>query len=121
MVGKIVRTAAGKIPWEKLLKVALPIAIEETKKLLSKIGKRKSPRASADSSPEAKIAALETYVGELQADLKEAVEVIERTTTDLSTVVSGARILTARVAIALSLSAAALICAVVCLFLLLHG
>ena len=65
MIAKIARTAAGKIPWEKLLKVALPIAIEETKRLLSKIGKRKSPRASADSSPEAKIAALDAYVGEL--------------------------------------------------------
>ena len=120
MIGKIASTAARKIPWDKLLKVALPIAIEETKKLLSKIGKRKSPRASADSSPEAKIAALEAYVGELQADLKEAVEVIEKTTTDLATVVSGARVLTARIAIALSLSAAALMCSVVCLFLLLH-
>jgi ATP/maltotriose-dependent transcriptional regulator MalT len=120
MIANIARTAAGKIPWEKLLKVALPIAIEETKRLLSKIGKRKSPPASADSSPEAKIAALEAYVGELEADLKEAVEVIEKTTTDLSTVVSGARVLTARIAIALSLSAAALICSVVCLFLLLH-
>jgi hypothetical protein len=52
--------------------------------------------------------------------LKEAVEVIEKTTPDLSTVVSGARVLTARVAIALSLSVAALICSVVCLFLLLY-
>jgi hypothetical protein len=120
VVATIARTAAGKIPWDKLLKVALPIAIEETKKLLSKIGKRKSPPASAASSPEARIAALEAYVGELQADLKEAVEVIEKTTTDLSTVVSGARVLTARIAIALSLSAAALICSLVCLFLLLH-
>jgi hypothetical protein len=120
MVAKIARTAAGTIPWEKLLNVALPFAIAETKKLLSKIGKRESPRASADSSPEAKIAALEAYVGELEAELKEAVEVIEKTTNDLSTVVSGARVLTARIAIALSLSAAALICSVVCLFLLLH-
>jgi hypothetical protein len=40
VVATIARTAADKIPWDKLLKVALPIAVEETKKLLSKIGKR---------------------------------------------------------------------------------
>lgn len=100
----VLARAASKIPWEKLLKVALPVLIDETKKLVAKIGKRKPPAVDSNSTPEAKINALETYVEEVEGDLEEAVKALEKTATELSALASAGRVLTARVMIALIVS-----------------
>src|SRR6266487_2302169 len=104
MVAKVATIAARIIPWEKILKVAVPIAIDETKKLLAKLSKRKPLQVDPNSTPEAKLDLLETHVGEIEAELKEAASALEKTTIELSALASAARVLTARVTIALSLS-----------------
>jgi ATP/maltotriose-dependent transcriptional regulator MalT len=122
MVASVARTAASRIPWDKLVKVVLPIVIDEIRKLLAKIGKRKPPKIEPDSTPEAKIEALETYVEGVEEDLKEAVEALQKTATELSALASAARVLTARVTVALFISGSAIILGVACwLFVLFHG
>jgi hypothetical protein len=119
MLAKVARTAATKIPWDKLAKAAFPVLIEHTTKLLSKIGKRKPPQIDLHSTPEARITALENYVEGVEQDLKEAVQALEDTTTELSALASAGKVLTARVTISLFLSGSAVIVAVVCLILIL--
>jgi hypothetical protein len=119
MVANIARTAATKIPWEKLMKAALRVLIDQTTKLLSKIGGRKPPETDPSSTPESRIAALENYVDGVEQDLKEAVKALEDTATELSILASAGKVLTARVTISLLLSGLAAIVAVACLILLL--
>ncbi len=119
MVARLARTAATKIPWDKLVKAALPVLIDQTTKLLSKIGRRKPPQIEPNSTPDAKIAALEKYVEGLEQDLKEAVTALENTATELSALVSAGKVLTARVTISLVLSGSAAILALACLILIL--
>lgn len=119
MMANVARTAATKIPWEKLVKAALPVLIDETRKLLSKIRRRKPPEIDPNSTPESRIAALENYVEGVEQDLKEAVKALENTATELSILASAGKVLTARVTISLLLSVSAAIVAVACLILLL--
>lgn len=113
--------AASKVPWEKLLKVALPVLIDETRKLVAKIGKRRPPAIDSNSTPESKINALETYLEEVEEDLKEAVKALEKTATELSALASAGRVLTGRVMVALIVSGFAAILGIGCsIFVLLH-
>jgi len=113
--------AASKFPWEKLLKVALPVLIDETKRLVAKISNRRPPAVDSNSTPEVKIKALETYVEEVEEDLKEAVKALEKTATELSALASAGRVLTARVMVALIASGFAAILGIGCwIFILLH-
>jgi len=119
MMSNVVKTAATKIPWEKLMKAALPVLIDQTTKLLSKIGRRKPPEIDLNSTPESRIAALENYVEGLEQDVNEAVKALENTATELSMLASAGKVLTARVTISLLLSVSATIVAVACVILLL--
>jgi ATP/maltotriose-dependent transcriptional regulator MalT len=117
----VIARAASKIPWDKLLKVALPVIIDETKKLVAKISKRKPPEIDPNSTPEARINTLETYVEEIEEDLKEAVKALEKTATELSALAAAGRVLTARVTISLVVSGSAAILGIGCwIFVLLH-
>lgn len=118
-MARVARTAATKIPWDKIVKAALPVLIEQTTRLLSKIGRRKPPQADLHSTPETRITALEKYVEGLEQDLKETVKALEDTAKDLSAVAAAGKILTARVTISLVLSGSAAIIAVACLILIL--
>jgi hypothetical protein len=117
MVARLARTAATKIPWDKIVKAALPVLIDQTTKLLSKIGRRKPPQADLHSTPETRITALEKYVEGLEQDLKEAVKALENTATELSLLASAGKVLTARITISLLLSGLAAIIAVACFIL----
>jgi ATP/maltotriose-dependent transcriptional regulator MalT len=105
----MIARAVSKFPWEKLLKVALPLLIDETTKLVRKIRKRKPPQINGGSTPEARINALESYVKEMEEDLKETAEALEKTATELSALASVCRIVTTRVTIALVPSGCAVI------------
>jgi hypothetical protein len=96
-----------------------PRADRRTRKLLSKIRRRKPPEIDPNSTPESRIAALENYVEGVEQDLKEAVKALENTATELSMLASAGKVLTARVTISLLLSVSAAIVAVACLILLL--
>jgi hypothetical protein len=117
MVARLARTAATKIPWDKIVKAALPVLIDQTTKLLSKIGRRKPPQADLHSTPETRITALEKYVEGLEQDLKEAVKALENTATELSLLASAGKVLTARITISLLLSGLAATIAVACFIL----
>jgi hypothetical protein len=117
----VIARAASKIPWEKLLKVALPVIIEETKKLVARISKRKPPDIAASSTPEGRIKALESYVKDMEEDLKEAAKALEKTATELSALASAGRVLTARVTVSLILSGVAVVLGIGCwIFVFLH-
>jgi ATP/maltotriose-dependent transcriptional regulator MalT len=118
----MIARAVSKFPWEKFLKVALPLLIDETTKLVTKIRKRKPPQIDGGSTPEARINALENYVKEMEEDLKETAEALEKTATELSALASAGRILTTRVTIALVASGcAAILCIGSWIFILLHA
>jgi len=103
------------------LKVALPVIIEETKKLVGRISKRKPPDIAVSSTPEERIKALESYVKDMEEDLKEAAKALEKTAAELSALASAGRILTARVTAALVVSGLAIVLGIGCwLFILLH-
>ena len=117
----MIARAASKIPWQKLLKVALPVIIEETKKLVARISKRKPPDIAASSTPEERIKALESYVKDMEEDLQETAKALEKTATELSALASAGRVLTARVMVALIVSGFAAILGIGCwIFILLH-
>jgi hypothetical protein len=117
----VIARAASKIPWEKLLKVALPVIIEETKRLVARISKRKPPDIAVGSTPEGRIKALESYVKDMEEDLKETAQALEKTAAELSALASAGRVLTARVTVSLILSGLAAILGIGCwIFVLLH-
>ena len=119
MMARVARVATTKIPWDKIVKAALPVLIEHTTKLLSKMGKRRPPGAHLHLTPETKMVALEKYVEGLEEDLKETVKTLEDTAKDLSALAAAGQILTARITISLFLSGSAGVLGLVCLILIL--
>ena len=105
----IARTAAKQVPWKKVLvETGLPIAIEEIKKLLARIGQPKAANAEK----------VEDELQETVRTLRDAFTEISQRITVLGEAV---QVITARVTIALILGAVALLLVIGCwLFVLLR-
>ena len=97
-----------------LAEEGFPIVWEEIKNLLARITKRNPPEVDPNSTPESKIKALEDYVGEVEGDLKEAVEALQKTSAELVNLASVANVLRVRVTIALLLSGSAVVIGIGC-------
>ena len=107
MLGKIARTAAKQIPWKKIIvEKGLPVAIEEIKKLLARIGQSTpTDRGKLEDELEQTVHALQDAVAEASQRLQMLAEAVQ--------------VLTARVTIALILAGIALILTVACWLLVL--
>jgi hypothetical protein len=106
MVAKIVRTAATKVPWRVLIETGLPVAVDEIKKLLAKIGSPKSPDA-------------EKVEDELQQTVRALRDALTEVSERIQVFGEAAQVLTARVTIALAVSVVSLLLAIGCWLLIL--
>jgi hypothetical protein len=105
----IARTAAKLVPWKKILvETGLPIAIEEIKKLLARIGQPKTPDA-------------EKLEEELRQTVRTLQDAFTETSQRIQMLAEAVHVLTARLTIALILCGVALIVGGGCwLFVLFH-